>query len=108
MLVAVAVPFVESVVGALLVAQFERRAVALVAAGLLVGFTILLVLRSCPGSPPAVRVLRCAVDATNRVAQRRAQRGVARPGQRSWWDGRADQTTLTRKVSTRASSCHRS
>ncbi len=50
--VAVAVPFVESVVGALLVAQFERRVVALVAAGLLVGFTILLVLRLAQGRRP--------------------------------------------------------
>ena len=43
--VAAVVPFAESAVGALLVAQFERRVVALVAAALLVAFTILLVVR---------------------------------------------------------------
>lgn len=50
--VAAVLPFAESVVGALLVAQFERRIVALVAAVLLVGFTILLVVRLVQGRRP--------------------------------------------------------
>ena len=50
--VAAVVPFAESVVGALLVAQFERRAVALVAAALLGAFTILLVVRLAQGRRP--------------------------------------------------------
>jgi uncharacterized membrane protein YphA (DoxX/SURF4 family) len=50
--VAAVVPFAESIVGALLVAQFERRVVALAAAALLVGFTILLVMRLAQGSRP--------------------------------------------------------
>ena len=50
--VATFVPVIELVVGALLTAQVERRVVALVAAALLVGFTILLVLRLAQGRRP--------------------------------------------------------
>ena len=50
--VAAAVPFVEVLVGALLVTQVARRVVALVAAALLVGFTTLLVLRLAQGRRP--------------------------------------------------------
>jgi uncharacterized membrane protein YphA (DoxX/SURF4 family) len=50
--VAAAVPIAESAVGALLVAQVERRVVALVAAALLVGFTTLLVVRLAQGRHP--------------------------------------------------------
>ena len=49
---ATVVPFVELVVGALLVAQIARRPVALVAAALLVGFTTLLVVRLVQGQRP--------------------------------------------------------
>jgi uncharacterized membrane protein YphA (DoxX/SURF4 family) len=50
--VAAVVPLAESVVGALLVAQVERRIVALIAAALLVSFTILLVVRLAQGRRP--------------------------------------------------------
>lgn len=50
--VAAVVPFAELVVGALLVAQIARRAVAGVAAGLLVAFTTLLVVRLVQGRRP--------------------------------------------------------
>ncbi len=50
--VAAVVPFVELVVGALLVTQIARRLVALVAGALLVGFTSLLVLRLAQGRRP--------------------------------------------------------
>ncbi|MGZ4671583.1 MAG: MauE/DoxX family redox-associated membrane protein [Ilumatobacteraceae bacterium] len=50
--VAAAIPFVEVVVGALLVTQVARRVVALVAAALLVSFTTLLVLRMAQGRRP--------------------------------------------------------
>ncbi len=50
--VAAVIPFVEVVVGALLVTQVARRVVALVAAALLVGFTALLVLRLAQGRRP--------------------------------------------------------
>lgn len=49
---AAAIPFVEVLVGALLVTQVARRVVALVAAALLVGFTTLLVLRLVQGRRP--------------------------------------------------------
>ena len=50
--VATVVPFLELVIGALLVAQIARRPVALVAAALLVGFTTLLVVRLVHGQHP--------------------------------------------------------
>lgn len=50
--VAVVVPFAEAVVGALLVAQLARRVVAIVAAGMLVAFTVLLVVRLTQGRRP--------------------------------------------------------
>ena len=46
------VPFVELVVGALLVAQIARRVVALVALAVLLAFTSLLVLRLAQGRRP--------------------------------------------------------
>ena len=46
------VPFVEIIVGALLVAQIARREVALVAAAVLLVFTILLVVRLAQGRRP--------------------------------------------------------
>jgi uncharacterized membrane protein YphA (DoxX/SURF4 family) len=49
---AVTVPFIEIVVGALLVAQIARRQVALVAAVLLMAFTVLLVVRLLQGRRP--------------------------------------------------------
>ena len=49
---AAAIPFVEVLVGALLVTQVARRVVALVASALLVGFTTLLVLRLVQGRRP--------------------------------------------------------
>lgn len=45
-------PFLELAVGALLVAQIARRAVAIAAGGLLVGFTALLVARLSQGRRP--------------------------------------------------------
>jgi uncharacterized membrane protein YphA (DoxX/SURF4 family) len=50
--VAVVVPFVELLVGALLVAQIARRAVAVVAGLVLFAFTLLLVLRLSQGRRP--------------------------------------------------------
>lgn len=50
--VATVVPFTELVVGALLVAQIARRPVAAVAAGLLVAFSALLVVRLLQGRRP--------------------------------------------------------
>lgn len=50
--VAAVVPFTELVVGALLVAQIARRPVAAVAAGLLVTFSALLVVRLLQGRRP--------------------------------------------------------
>lgn len=50
--VAVAVPFIEAVVGALLVTQLARRQVAVIAATMLVGFTSLLVRRLRQGRRP--------------------------------------------------------
>ena len=50
--VAAVVPFMELVVGALLVAQIARRVVAGVAVALLVGFTALLVVRLGQGRRP--------------------------------------------------------
>ena len=50
--VATVVPFAELVVGALLVAQIARRPVASVAAGLLVAFSALLVVRIMQGRRP--------------------------------------------------------
>lgn len=50
--VAMVVPFAEAVVGALLVTQLARRAVAIVAAAMLVAFTILLVVRLGQGRRP--------------------------------------------------------
>ena len=50
--VATVVPFAELVVGALLVAQIARRPVASVAAGLLVAFSALLVVRLMQGRRP--------------------------------------------------------
>ena len=50
--VAPVVPFTELVVGALLVAQIARRPVAAVAAGLLVAFSALLVVRLLQGRRP--------------------------------------------------------
>ena len=46
------VPFVELLVGAMLVAQIARPAVAIVAAAMLVAFTVLLVLRLSQGRKP--------------------------------------------------------
>ena len=46
------VPWTEIVVGALLVAQFARRPAALVAAALLVVFTVLIVVRLSQGRRP--------------------------------------------------------
>jgi uncharacterized membrane protein YphA (DoxX/SURF4 family) len=50
--IAMVMPFVEIVVGALLVAQIARREVALSAAALLLAFTILLVARLVQGRRP--------------------------------------------------------
>lgn len=50
--VALAVPFVEAVVGALLVTQLARRVTAVVAAVMLVAFTALLVRRLSQGLRP--------------------------------------------------------
>ena len=50
--VATVVPFAELVVGALLVAQIARRPVASIAAGLLVAFSALLVVRLMQGRHP--------------------------------------------------------
>lgn len=50
--VAAVVPFVELAVGALLVAQIARRAVAGVAGALLIAFTALLVVRLSQGRRP--------------------------------------------------------
>jgi uncharacterized membrane protein YphA (DoxX/SURF4 family) len=50
--VAAVVPFVELVVGALLVAQIARRPVAAAAAALLMAFTVLLVVRLSQGRRP--------------------------------------------------------
>jgi uncharacterized membrane protein YphA (DoxX/SURF4 family) len=50
--VAAIVPFVELLVGALLVAQIARRVVAVVALALLVGFTTLLLVRLSQGRRP--------------------------------------------------------
>ncbi len=50
--IALVMPFVEIVVGALLVAQIARREVALFAAALLLAFTILLVARLGQGRRP--------------------------------------------------------
>ncbi|MEY2580243.1 MAG: hypothetical protein QOE09_92 [Ilumatobacteraceae bacterium] len=50
--IAETVPFVEVVVGALLVAQIARREVALVAAAMLLAFTVLLVVRLRQGRRP--------------------------------------------------------
>ena len=50
--VAVAVPYVEAVIGALLIAQIARRPVAVVAAVLLAGFTTVLVVRLRQGRHP--------------------------------------------------------
>lgn len=47
------VPYVELVVGALLVVQLQRHVVAWVAVGLLVAFTTLLVVRLAQGQRPA-------------------------------------------------------
>lgn len=51
-LVAAVVPFVELLVGALLVAQIARRPVAIVAGAILLAFTSLLVLRLSQGRRP--------------------------------------------------------
>ncbi len=51
-LLAVTVPFMEIVIGALLVAQIARRQVALVAAALLMAFTVLLAVRLLQGRRP--------------------------------------------------------
>jgi uncharacterized membrane protein YphA (DoxX/SURF4 family) len=50
--VAAVVPFIELVVGALLVAQIARRVVAVVAGAVLLAFTSLLVLRLSQGRRP--------------------------------------------------------
>jgi uncharacterized membrane protein YphA (DoxX/SURF4 family) len=50
--VAAALPIVELVVGALLIAQVARRAVAIVAALLLLAFTVVLVVRLVQGRRP--------------------------------------------------------
>ena len=50
--IALVMPFVEIVVGALLVGHIARREVALFAAALLVAFTILLVVRLMQGRRP--------------------------------------------------------
>jgi uncharacterized membrane protein HdeD (DUF308 family) len=49
---ATVVPFVEALVGALLIAQVARRPVAVVAGALLVAFTTLLVVRLLQGRRP--------------------------------------------------------
>ncbi len=49
---ATVVPFLELAVGAMLVAQIVRRAVAIVAGALLVAFTALLVVRLLQGRRP--------------------------------------------------------
>ena len=51
-LVATVVPFVELILGALLVAQIARRQVAALAAALLVAFTVLLAVRLAQGRRP--------------------------------------------------------
>ena len=50
--VAVVVPYVEAVIGALLIAQIARRPVAMAAGALLAGFTTLLVVRLVQGKHP--------------------------------------------------------
>ena len=50
--IAVVVPLIEVVIGALLVAQLGRRQVALFAAAMLVAFTVLLVVRLLQGRRP--------------------------------------------------------
>jgi len=50
--VAAALPIVELVVGAMLIAQLARRAAAVVAAILLLAFTVLLVVRLVQGRRP--------------------------------------------------------
>jgi hypothetical protein len=50
--IAMAVPFVEAVVGALLVTQLVRRIVAVVAAAMLLAFSVLLVTRLRQGRRP--------------------------------------------------------
>jgi uncharacterized membrane protein YphA (DoxX/SURF4 family) len=50
--IALVIPFVEIVVGALLVGQIARRQVAMFAAALLLAFTILLVVRLVQGQRP--------------------------------------------------------
>lgn len=50
--VAIVVPFVEAVVGALLVTQLARHVVAIVAAAMLLAFTALLVVRLLQGRRP--------------------------------------------------------
>ena len=50
--IAVVVPFIEVVVGALLVSQLALRQVALVAVALLVAFTVVLVVRLLQGRRP--------------------------------------------------------
>jgi uncharacterized membrane protein YphA (DoxX/SURF4 family) len=50
--IAMAVPFVEAVIGALLVTQLARRVVAVVAAAMLLAFSVLLVTRLRQGRRP--------------------------------------------------------
>jgi len=50
--VAIVVPYVEAMIGALLIAQIARRPVAVVAALLLAGFTTVLVVRLLQGRHP--------------------------------------------------------
>ncbi len=51
-IVAVVVPYVETMIGALLIAQIARRPVAMVAGAVLAGFTALVVVRLLQGKHP--------------------------------------------------------
>lgn len=50
--VAVVVPYVEAIIGALLLVQFHREVVAWCAVGVLTAFTVLLVVRLAQGQRP--------------------------------------------------------
>ncbi len=51
-IVAVVVPYVETMIGAMLIAQIARRPLAMVAGAVLAGFTTLLVVRLLQGRHP--------------------------------------------------------